>query len=75
MNIDKGRIVIPRNLRQKLDLHESDRVRLVASDRGILITKPIPPEEFIDRMEGCVKPGSPIPKIKPLEIKKIWEQT
>lgn len=39
----------------------------------ITMTTPISPEEFIREMEGCVKEGSPIPKINPLELKKIWK--
>ncbi|GAI00939.1 unnamed protein product [marine sediment metagenome] len=32
------------------------------------------PVEFIREMEGCVKEGSPIPKIDPLRLKRIWEK-
>jgi len=70
----KGRIVIPRQLREKLNLREGSKVRLTLEEGKIVIIKPITPEEFIHEMEGSVKEGSPIPKINPLELKKIWER-
>lgn len=70
----KGRIVIPRQLREGLGLHEGAKVRLALEERKIVIMRPVAPEEFIREMEGCIKEGSPIPKIDPLELKKIWER-
>ena len=70
----KGRIVIPRQLREKLNLREGSKVRLTLEEGKIVIIRPITPEEFIHEMEGSVKEGSPIPKINPLELKKIWER-
>jgi len=70
----KGRIVIPRQLREKLNLREGSKVRLTLEEGKIVIIRPITPKEFIHQMEGSVKEGSPIPKINPLELKKIWER-
>jgi len=70
----KGRIVIPRHLREGLGLHEGAKVRLTLEEEKILITKPITPGKFIHEMEGCIKEDSPVPKINPLELKKIWEK-
>ena len=61
----KGRIVIPRQLREKLNLREGSKVRLTLEEGKIVILRPIAPEEFIHEMEGSVKEGSPIPKINP----------
>lgn len=69
----KGRIVIPRELRKELGLREGSRIRLAREDKKIVMTTPVSPEEFVREMEGCVKEGSPISKINPLELKKIWE--
>jgi len=69
----KGRVVIPRELRKELGLREGSRVRLTHEEKRIVITTPVSPEEFIREMEGCVKEGSPVPKMNPLELKKIWE--
>lgn len=70
----KGRIVIPVHLRQELGLREGAKVRLALEEGKILIMRPVTPEEFIHEMEGCIKEDSPIPKINPLELKKIWEK-
>lgn len=70
----KGRIVIPAHLRQRLGLHEGAKVKLALEEGKILIMRPVTPEEFIHEMEGCIKEDSPIPKINPLELKKIWEK-
>jgi AbrB family looped-hinge helix DNA binding protein len=70
----KGRIVIPAHLRQGLGLHEGAKVRLALEEGKILIMRPVTPKEFISEMEGCIKEDSPIPKINPLELKKIWEK-
>ena len=70
----KGRIVIPAHLRQRLGLHEGAKVKLALEEGKILIMRPVTPEEFIHEMEGCIKENSPIPKINPLELKKIWEK-
>lgn len=70
----KGRIVIPRRLREELGLHKGAKVRLTLEEKKILITRPITPEKFIHEMEGCIKEDSPVPKINPLELKKIWEK-
>jgi AbrB family looped-hinge helix DNA binding protein len=70
----KGRIVIPTHLRQGLGLREGAKVRLSLEDGKILVIRPVTPEEFIREMEGCIKEDSPVPKINPIEIKRIWEK-
>jgi AbrB family looped-hinge helix DNA binding protein len=70
----KGRIVIPAHLRQGLGLREGAKVKLALEEGKILIMRPVTPEEFIHEMEGCIKEDFPIPKINPLELKKIWEK-
>ena len=70
----KGRIVIPAHLRQELGLREGAKVKLALEEGKILIMRQVTPEEFIHEMEGCIKEDSPIPKINPLELKKIWEK-
>ena len=70
----KGRIVIPRRLREGLGLREGAKVRLAMEEGKIVVMRPVTPEEFIHEMEGCIKEDSQIPKINPLELKKIWEK-
>jgi AbrB family looped-hinge helix DNA binding protein len=72
---EKGRILIPKNIRDRLGFHERVRLRLVVEDDKIMITRTVSPEEFIGRMEGCIRNRSPIPKVDPLRLKEIWEKT
>jgi len=68
---NKGRILIPKEVREKIGLETGGRARLKIEDKEITIIAPVSPEEFIGEMEGCIKEGSPT--VDPLELKKIWE--
>lgn len=70
----KGRVVIPKRLRERAGLREGARVRLSVEGGRITVAKPVAPAEFIREMEGYVKGDSPIPKIDPLRLKRIWEK-
>lgn len=70
---EKGRIVVPRSLREKSGLRQGVKVRLRREGRGILVARSMSPEEFIDGMEGFIKKGSPAPQTDPLRLKRIWE--
>lgn len=71
---DKGRVAIPKRIRDELDLREGTRVKLELEKERIVIRKPIDPKEFITKMEGFIKEGSPIQKADPLRLKEIWEK-
>jgi AbrB family looped-hinge helix DNA binding protein len=67
--IDKrGRIVIPKEVREKLNLKSNQRL-LVQIRRGEIVLKPSADAgKFITELKGCVK-GS---RVKPSELKEIW---
>jgi AbrB family looped-hinge helix DNA binding protein len=71
---DKGRIAIPKRLREVLDLRKGTKVRLLLEDGKIVVMKPVSPEEFILEMEGFIKEDSPVQKANPLKLKEIWEK-
>ncbi len=68
---DKGRILIPKALREKAGLKPGDRARLRVEKGRIVIIPPISPQEFIQEMEGCITEGTP--SIEPLKLKEIWK--
>ncbi len=68
---DKGRILIPKEAREKIGLQVGGKARLKIEKEKIIIMAPISPEEFINELEGCIKEGTPT--IDPLNLKKIWE--
>jgi AbrB family looped-hinge helix DNA binding protein len=69
----KGRVQIPKAIRDKVGLPVGGKARLKIEKENIVIMPPISPEEFIKEMEGCIKEG--IPDMDPLKLKKMWEPT
>jgi AbrB family looped-hinge helix DNA binding protein len=69
----KGRVQIPKAIRDKVGLHVGGKARLKIEKENIVIMPPISPEEFIKEMEGCIKEG--VPLMDPLNLKKMWEPT
>ncbi|MEM3426495.1 MAG: AbrB/MazE/SpoVT family DNA-binding domain-containing protein [Thermoproteota archaeon] len=68
---DKGRVLIPKEARDKVGLKAGGKARMKVENERIIIMPPISPEEFIREMEGCIKEGTP--KISPVKLKEIWE--
>lgn len=68
---EKGRILIPKETREKIGLKTGGKARLKVEKEKIVIMAPISPEEFMREMEGCIVDGTP--SIAPLELKKMWE--
>lgn len=69
----KGRIVLPKAFREDLGLEAGSKVRLSLQGNRIILTPPVKPEEFMQRMKGCIKEGSALPRVHPLELRRIWE--
>jgi len=67
----KGRLLIPKNVREKVGLQTGAKARLKIEKQQLIVLPPISPEEFIREMEGCIKEGTPT--TDPLNLKKIWE--
>ncbi|MBS7648764.1 MAG: AbrB/MazE/SpoVT family DNA-binding domain-containing protein [Candidatus Bathyarchaeia archaeon] len=70
---NKGRILIPKKIREMVRLKAGGKARLKVEDEKIIIMPPISPEEFMEEMEGCIRNGTPT--IDPLKLKKMWEAT
>jgi len=70
---DRGRVLIPKHMRESLGLQPGRQARLEMEDGRLIITPPTSPEEFIREMEGCIKKGTPT--MDPLKLKEIWEKT
>jgi len=68
---DKGRVLIPKEVRDKVGLRVGGKARLKIEKENIIIMPPISPEEFIKEMEGCIREDTPT--IDPLKLKKMWE--
>ncbi|NLF87260.1 AbrB/MazE/SpoVT family DNA-binding domain-containing protein [Candidatus Bathyarchaeota archaeon] len=68
---EKGRVLIPKEAREKIGLQPGGKARLKIEKEKLIITPPVSPEEFIQELEGCIKEGTPA--IDPMDLKKIWE--
>ncbi|MBN2336649.1 AbrB/MazE/SpoVT family DNA-binding domain-containing protein [Candidatus Bathyarchaeota archaeon] len=68
----KGRILIPKELRDKVGLKPGSGARLEEKDGRIIITPPLSPQAFIREMEGFISEGEPTDD--PLKAKRIWEK-
>lgn len=69
---DRGRILIPKEVRERLGLKPGSNAKMEAREGKLIITPPLPPEEFIRRMEGCITEGEPA--MDPLKLKEMWEE-
>jgi AbrB family looped-hinge helix DNA binding protein len=65
---ERGRILIPKNLREELKLKAGRKMLIEKRDEEIII-KPVVDLKKLSELRGCIKKS----KIKPLEIKKIWK--
>ena len=68
---DRGRILIPKEIRERIGLQPGSGARLEVEDNRLIITPPLSPERFIQEMEGCISEGEP--SLEPLKLKEIWE--
>jgi len=67
---ERGRILIPKELREELHLRPGQKLLIERKGKEIIVKAPIDASEFISELQGCVKKSS----IKPTNIKKIWEK-
>jgi len=68
-NIDeRGRVVIPKELRQKIGLKPDQKVVIEARGEEIILKPAANVGKFAKELKGCVR-GS---KLKPSELKEIW---
>ena len=65
---DRGRIVIPNEIREELNLRPELRLRVFPKGKDLVLTPAVGADEFISLLKGCVH-GS---KVKPEDLKKIW---
>jgi len=68
----KKRVILPEGVRRKSRIGTGSRLRVTTRDGSIILTKSISPEEFVSKMEGLLKDGSPVRVSDPLKLKEIW---
>jgi AbrB family looped-hinge helix DNA binding protein len=65
---ERGRIVIPNEIRSELKLRPEQKLRISKKGRDLLLSPEVSADEFISELRGCVH-GS---KIKAADLKNIW---
>jgi AbrB family looped-hinge helix DNA binding protein len=71
---NKGRIVVPKQLRNEMRIGEGSRVSVQIEKERLVVSRAVDPDEFITEMEGFVRKGSRVQLIDPLSLKWIWEK-
>ncbi len=66
---ERGRITIPKELREKMGLKPKSRVRITAGKNGVKIERAIDLSEFMTKLRGCITVKN---DIDPLRLKEIW---
>ncbi|MDA4137293.1 MAG: AbrB/MazE/SpoVT family DNA-binding domain-containing protein [Thaumarchaeota archaeon] len=66
---DKGRVTVPKQIREKLDLRPDQDLSVELREREIVLKLVPTVKEFSSSLRGCVTG----PTIEPLELKKIWD--
>lgn len=72
---EKGRVTIPKEVREALGLEPGVDVRIGVEGDRIVIRPRVSREEFIEAMEGCITEETArddAPDIDPLELTDIW---
>ena len=65
---DRGRVLIPKKIREQLNLRPGQHVIIEKKEDSILIRPSVDVKKFSDELKGCVKKSM----ISPKDIKNIW---
>jgi len=71
---NKGRIVVPKHLRNEMRIAEGSRVNVQIEEERLVVSRAVEPDEFITEMEGFLQKSSKVPMVDPLSLKRIWEK-
>lgn len=66
---ERGRVTIPKELRDKIGLKPKARVRITAGKNGVKIEKAVDLSEFMTELRGCITVKG---EIDPMRLKEIW---
>ena len=66
---ERGRVTIPKDIREKAGLKSGDRLWLTAEKDRVTIEKVVNLEKFIEELKGCITVRG---DTDPLKLKEIW---
>ncbi len=73
---DRGRVVLPKRLRDRFGLGPGSRIEIEESEDGIIVRPERDVDDVLGRFRGAIHHGNRDPKVEdsdPHEVKKIWE--
>lgn len=70
---ERGRILVPKDLRAQFGLEPGCPVIVEADADGIKLRRAIPRKEALDRLAGIIPRSAGRAPLDPLDIKRIWE--
>lgn len=65
---ERGRIVIPNEIRVELKLRPEQKLRVLTKGKELVLSPEVDADEFISQLKGCVH-GS---RTRPEDLKAIW---
>ena len=65
---ERGRFVIPNEIRNEMKLRPEQRLRISTKGEELVLSPEVGMDEFVSGLRGCIH-GS---KIKPERLKEIW---
>ncbi len=70
---ERGRILVPKDLRAQFGLEPGCAVIVEADEDGIRLRRAIPRKEALRRLDGIIAKGAKGPTMDPLDVKRMWE--
>lgn len=73
---DRGRVLIPKELREEVGLEPGDTVLVDADESGVHLRPALSREQALDRLIGGItqeNARSGADDLDPLDVKRIWE--
>lgn len=73
---ERGRIVLPKDLRQAHGLTPGRPVIIESSEEGLIVRPALPLNEALDRLTGAINDSTRRPgarAVDPLDLKRQWE--
>lgn len=74
---DRGRVLIPKEIREKAHLEPGRSVRVELDEDGHPVIRPVrSPGDFLERLVGAINEDtrrSDAEPVDPLEVKRMWE--
>ena len=68
----KHRVFLPEVVRRRSGIRSGSKLKVTVKNRTIVLTKNVQPDEFIQKMEGVLKNGTPVELSDSLKLKDIW---